>query len=59
MADPADIAEERIRRKLADVEGIENHSWCEGYVSALADYEVIGEDTFERLVEWIAKNTKQ
>lgn len=46
---------EEITGRLLDVSdgATFNHSWAEGYISALADQELISENAFDELIEFI------
>jgi len=46
---------EQIKARLLDVsKGVAfNHSWAEGYLSALADHKIISEEEFDELIEFI------
>jgi len=41
-----------IKSRLIDI-GADNQTWCEGYISALADSEIINENQFDELLDWI------
>lgn len=43
---------DKIKTHLNDI-GLGNRSWCEGYISALADEGYITEAEHEELIEWI------
>jgi len=49
-----------IKDRLVDVSDgeidLSDTSWCEGFISCLADVGIISEDEFEHLMEWLGKN---
>ena len=56
----ADITNE-VKTKLLDIHNDSDsdkldQTWCQGYISALADYKIIDEDEFDALADWILTN---
>jgi hypothetical protein len=52
---------EQIMDKLIEVNrGVEfDRSWAEGYISGIADYELIDELEFEQIMEWLHEMTSK
>ena len=52
---------DEVKTKLLDIHndsdfGKLDQTWCQGYISALADYDIVNEGEFDALADWILTN---